>query len=99
MSEKLVDVHADSVWWFCPGCESAHRIEIGRWSWNEDREAPTFTPSVLSTMTPHESMRDEVPAERCHCFVESGQIRFLNDCTHELAGQTVPIPPLPEWMQ
>ena len=28
----------------------------------------------------------------CHSFVNDGQIRFLNDCTHELAGQTVDIP-------
>lgn len=28
----------------------------------------------------------------CHSFVRDGQIQFLGDCTHELAGQTVPIP-------
>lgn len=32
--------------------------------------------------------------ERCHLFVEDGNIRFLNDCTHELAGKTVPLEPL-----
>jgi hypothetical protein len=31
----------------------------------------------------------------CHSFVTDGQIRFLNDCTHELAGKTVPLPDLP----
>lgn len=31
----------------------------------------------------------------CHTFVIDGVIRFLGDCTHELAGQAVPIPPLP----
>lgn len=30
----------------------------------------------------------------CHSFVTDGQIRFLSDCTHQLAGQTVPLPPL-----
>lgn len=30
----------------------------------------------------------------CHSFVRDGQIQFLDDCTHALAGQTVP---LPEW--
>jgi len=29
---------------------------------------------------------------RCHSFVRDGQIQFLPDCTHELAGQTVPLP-------
>lgn len=28
----------------------------------------------------------------CHSFVTDGRIRFLNDCTHELAGQTVDLP-------
>lgn len=28
----------------------------------------------------------------CHCFVTDGQIQFLGDCTHALAGQTVPMP-------
>lgn len=28
----------------------------------------------------------------CHSFVVDGQIQFLGDCTHALAGQTVAIP-------
>ena len=43
-----------------------------------------------------------VPAEgferrdtRCHSFVRDGQIEFLGDCTHALAGQTVPLPAWP----
>lgn len=28
----------------------------------------------------------------CHSFVTDGKIQFLSDCTHELAGQTVPLP-------
>ena len=28
----------------------------------------------------------------CHSFITNGQIQFLSDCTHELAGQTVPLP-------
>ncbi|KRB73435.1 DUF6527 family protein [Noviherbaspirillum sp. Root189] len=27
----------------------------------------------------------------CHSFVTDGQIQFLSDCTHRLAGQTVPL--------
>lgn len=30
----------------------------------------------------------------CHSFVTDGQIQFLNDSTHHLAGQTVPLTPL-----
>jgi hypothetical protein len=32
--------------------------------------------------------------ERCHSFIRSGQIEFLSDCTHSLAGQTVDVPVL-----
>lgn len=31
----------------------------------------------------------------CHSFVVDGQMQFLGDCTHALAGQTVPILPWP----
>lgn len=31
----------------------------------------------------------------CHSFVTAGQIQFLGDCTHELAGKTVPLPDFP----
>jgi len=27
----------------------------------------------------------------CHLFVKNGQIEYLPDCTHELAGKTVPM--------
>lgn len=30
---------------------------------------------------------------RCHSFVRDGQIQFLTDCTHALAGNTVPLAP------
>lgn len=33
--------------------------------------------------------------ERCHSFVTDGEIRFLSDCTHALAGKTVRLEPVP----
>lgn len=32
---------------------------------------------------------------RCHTFIKGGMVQFLDDCTHEFAGQTVPLPDLP----
>jgi hypothetical protein len=32
---------------------------------------------------------------RCHSFVTDGQIQFLSDCSHAMAGQTVPLPDFP----
>lgn len=72
------------------------------WSFNGDLEKPTFSPSLLvqgtRRITDDEATRIlagenlEIPKYRCHSFIRDGNIQFLNDCTHALAGQTVPIP-------
>lgn len=33
----------------------------------------------------------------CHSFIRDGQWQFLSDCAHSLAGQTVPMVPVPDW--
>jgi hypothetical protein len=33
----------------------------------------------------------------CHSYVTDGKIRFLDDCTHELAGKTVELEDVPDW--
>lgn len=61
-------------------------------------KAPTFTPSVLATWNePSDNpaeFDDQTKDKRmiCHSFVTGGSIQFLGDCTHKLAGQTVPLP-------
>ena len=93
---NLDDPGTSSLWWWCPGCDDAHRIITPRWSWNRSSEAPTFSPSVLCTAT----WGDEFGGDRrCHCFVRDGKIQFLGDCTHRLAGQTVEMVELPEWLR
>jgi len=57
------------------------------WTWNGDLDAPTFSPSVLVTMPM------ATHTHRCHSFVEAGTVRFLDDCTHALAGRTVALAP------
>lgn len=34
----------------------------------------------------------------CHSFIRKGQWEFLGDSTHALAGQNVPLVPLPDWL-
>jgi hypothetical protein len=44
--------------------------------------------------------REEIPCDKkniCHSYVTNGMIEFLDDCTHELAGETVPLPVLEEY--
>jgi len=97
--------------WWCPGCQGPHQVAVGegpgpRWGYNGNPEAPTFTPSVLVTWGSYADPNwkpepDDPPglSGRCHSFVVDGQMQMLGDCTHALAGQTVPIPewPRPDW--
>lgn len=85
--------HDGSLWFFCKGCDQPHSLNVGpgagpRWGYNENPEAPTFTPSVLVRWNEREETKV------CHSFVTDGRIQYLNDCTHGLAGQAVD---LPEW--
>lgn len=82
-----------------------------RWSFNGSLDKPTLTPSILATNGHYVSGYDgrgcwcdynrEHPDDVtfvcgiCHSFVTDGQIQFLTDCTHKLAGQTVSLPELP----
>lgn len=93
LSPILRSGQGNSLMFWCPGCDGPHRIQHGegtgpRWGWNGSVDKPTFTPSILVQW--NEPAGDRV----CHSFVTDGRIQFLNDCTHELAGQTVAIP---EW--
>lgn len=63
----------------------------GGWSFNGNYERPTFQPSVLVTYDGPDAGQDGAPPAVCHSFVTDGQIQFLGDCTHALAGQTVPL--------
>lgn len=44
---------------------------------------------------PQPAPKFETQPTVCHSFVVDGQVQMLGDCTHALAGQTVPIPPWP----
>lgn len=79
------------MYFVCPGCKIGHSFRIeGKgpiWTWNNDVEKPTFSPSLLVQF----GWKDGKHTKRCHSFVRDGKIQFLNDCTHELAGKTVPL--------
>lgn len=76
------------------------------WSWDGNFDEPTFSPSIrcvfehwVPPVTPAnmaEWQRQPWPQEKrthvCHAFVTDGMVQFLDDCTHALAGKTVPLP-------
>lgn len=65
------------------------------WLFNGDMEAPVFTPSLLNTWPQYRGPDGTPKGGRCHLYVgaadgtKPGHIQYLNDCTHQLAGQTV----------
>jgi len=80
---------------------------LPRWAYNGDAARPTFHPSILLSGERWEPPvtgenidrwrespwpQTKVTSVCCHSFVEGGNIRFLDDCTHALRGQTVPLP-------
>ncbi len=79
-----------------------------RWTWDGGLVAPTFVPSIMLRWTQHEpsavdpevsrqivagTLKQTAVQKVCHSFVRGGKIEFLADCTHALAGKTVPLPP------
>jgi hypothetical protein len=80
-----------------PMCLGSRVAGEGRpmWTWNGDHERPTLAPSVVVRL----ERGDGGPTRVCHSFVRDGRIQFLADSTHALAGQTAPLPALPEHWQ
>lgn len=58
------------------------RAGTGNWTWNGSTDAPDLKPSVLSKVGRNGGIV-------CHSWINDGKVRFLGDCTHELAGQTL----------
>lgn len=76
-----------SLTFYCPACKSGHTINKS-WQYDGNKDLPTISPSVLLTGTTREG---EVYS-RCHSFVKQGKIQFLDDCLHDMKGQTVDLP-------
>jgi len=79
------------VW--CLGCDMFHQINSKeaadniqpQWTFDGNMDNPTFSPSLLVRYPWKEEKEQRV----CHSFIKDGKWQYLNDCTHELAGQTV----------
>lgn len=85
------------IGFWCPGCEGVHTIKTspGGWTFDGNVEVPTFSPSILVTYAGADAGQKDAPPARCHSFVRAGNIEFLSDCSHALAGKTVPLPDWP----
>jgi len=93
MMAKVRILEDNKICFICPGCNQEHQITTA-WQYNQDPINPTFTPSVLvrggrskANTPPHDT-----ELFVCHSFIENGFIKYLADCTHALANQTVLLP-------
>lgn len=86
-----IDTPSGRLLLWCPGCDELQQVS-SKWEWDGNRDAPTITGSIL-VMGGRQG-----PDHRCHSFVRNGQWEFLTDSTHALAGQTVPMVPLPDYL-
>lgn len=93
---KLITRTRGTYSFFCPACKRRHLVftaqegyEHVKWDWDGDLNKPTITPSILI----NPQGKKHVPyIPVCHLFITNGMIQYLDDCTHELAGQTVELP-------
>lgn len=93
----------------CGGVHTVRVSGPNAWKWNGSTDAPSISPSILVTsghflggasakhcwcnFEERFGRKADFSCVRCHSFVEDGSIRFLEDCSHALAGQTVPLGP------
>ena len=81
-----------TYWKFlCPVCGVHYIPQNAGWQFDGDVDAPTITPSLVEVVNSpnHPNHQEDEPTTTCHLNVTNGEIVFHEDCTHELAGQTV----------
>lgn len=89
------DLRYDALMFWCPADNDLHMLPVNAevktpsWTWDGNLEQPTLSPSILTRWG---------AGKVCHSYLRAGQWEFLSDCTHELAGKTVPMVPLPDWV-
>lgn len=113
INERLRSVEGMHFAFWCPGCEELHVVGTNwSFDGNLERPTispsllvrgghfvtESFTGTCWCTYNAeHPDAPSPFKCEQCHTFIKNGEIQFLGDCSHALAGQTVPIPPLPDF--
>lgn len=69
---------------FCPGCHCGHGLDLkpeGRWTFNENYDKPTFSPSL-----------NHPDSTGCHSHITDGVMVFTDD-SKVCPGQSLPLEP------
>lgn len=77
---KLQTTSDGRVLFWCVACDECHWFNTS-WTLSGTDDKPTVNPSIAVSMPPTPYL--------CHSFIRDGQIEYLADCNHKLAGQTV----------
>lgn len=95
---------------WCPGCQALHAPrfickEHGGpksgpiWVGDPTADPIEFSPSLLVQWSTPEPLDSTARIDhRCHSFVRDGKWEYLEDSTHYLRGQVIPLEPLPNWL-
>lgn len=110
LSAKLRSVQGGYSYW-CQGCEEMHAVNsTWQFDGNLDAPTFSPSVLITSghflpgwkwpnCWCTYNASHPDKPAvfkcSRCHTFIKGGMVQFLPDCTHALAGQTLPLPDLP----
>lgn len=81
----------DFMFW-CPACQCGHGVWTTQpnghtgavWEFNGNFESPTISPSLLI----HHGKDGK---EICHVVVSLGILNYCSDCTHSMAGKSIPM--------
>lgn len=83
-------------YFFCPACQQAHVVRVPphphAWAYDGNEVSPTFHPSIKVSGQHPETGEPTV----CHSYLRQGQFEYLADCTHAMAGRSMPLPAMPE---
>lgn len=85
--------------WECPGCNDMHSIwthptrpnpyGLPKHTWNGSKNSPTISQIIINKTSNPITNTPKV----CCCYIRDGQIDFLSESTHRLAGYIVPMLP------
>ena len=93
MEKGVFKVGKYGLMFWCKGCNMFHSVNLDVnnspiiWDFDGNYEKPTITPSILVEYTYGPERKNVV----CHSFITNGMIQYLQDCTHEFAGETLPL--------